>query len=277
MKKSSVEIGWLDSLQTLVTAYEEIAANRMQKIRHQVLTNREFMDELNDVFIKVKFSYKTALSRSKLSRLSRKNGRKALVFVAANTGLYGDLVSRIFKQLKEDYQTSDEVVIIGHLGRTMAEGTNFKASFTYFDFPDAMVDLPAVKKICDYLNQFEEVIVYYGLFKNLITQEAVGKNITGEGAVSPPVPTGKPRQALFEPSLLEVLDYFETEVFASLLLHALYESQLSKFSARISILTQTEENIVKALKISYFERERERHQERNRKQLNMLANLRALE
>ena len=51
------ELGRISTLQTLVRAYGEIAAIRMGKTRTSVLTNRDFLVQLNSVFEDVRASY----------------------------------------------------------------------------------------------------------------------------------------------------------------------------------------------------------------------------
>ncbi|MBM3208771.1 hypothetical protein FJZ40_00555 [Candidatus Shapirobacteria bacterium] len=271
MAKIAGEIDWLKTLEALVTAYEEIAAVRMQKIRNRVLENRDFLAGLNEIFTEVKFSYKRALVKYRLFQLKLKNGKKALVFVSANTGLYGDLIGRIFHELTGNLGSDkSEIVIIGQLGRHLFEEAYPKTPFTFFDLPDTFTDTSQTEKIKSFLLQFEEVVVYHGVFKNLVTQNIARTNITGgEETVSP----ASPLKTIFEPNLFAVLSYFENEAFASFLAQTLYEAQLARLSARIAVLSQTEDNLKKSLRLAFLQKEKERHRQNNRKQLEMLAYL----
>jgi ATP synthase F1 gamma subunit len=268
MGQMSDEINWLKTLGALVVAYEEIAAVRMQRIRSQVLGNRDFLSELSTIFAEVKSSYKRALIRYRIIQKNLKNGRRALVFISANTGLYGDLVSRIFRELEKDL-SGGEVVIVGQQGRRLFTEAYPKVPFTFFDLPDTLASPSLAQKITDFLLPFEEVVIYYGVFKNLITQNILATNITG--GEEAPAPQKGSLKTIFEPDLYTVLSYFESEIFTSFLIQTLYEAQLARLSARIAVLSQTEDNLKKNLKIALFEKERERHRENNRKQLEMLG------
>ena len=94
MKALTSEINYLTDLGKIIKAYEEIAASRMQNIRNEVVKNREFTGQLNRIFCTVKNSYQKELEKYKLMFLRQKNGKTARIFIAANTGLYGDMVYR---------------------------------------------------------------------------------------------------------------------------------------------------------------------------------------
>lgn len=272
MKQRVTDVDYLTSLQRIVDAYEEIAANRMHKIRGRVLQNREFLVGLADIFHQVKTSYKKKVAEQEILILKTKKGKIARVFVSANTGLYGDIVQRTFYLLKDDltyYALNSEVVIIGQLGRTIFKQSGLKTPFAYFDFPDEIVDPREIKELADYLSAYESVVVYHGVFKNLLMQVPQASNISGDELL--PVPQEiEPRKEIFEPTLEKVMIFFETEIFSSLLTQTLYESQLAKLSCRIVSLDQASQNIAQARRLAVWEAMKVRHQLLNRKQQEML-------
>lgn len=270
MLKAVEELDYLTSLEKIINAYEEIAANRMQNIKKGVLENREHLTEINQIFQIVKNSYqkqvvvhKTISSRNKIQQTAR-------VFISANTGLYGDLISRVFTVFRQDLKDPGEAVIIGQLGKVLMEKSYPGAKFTYFNFPDAKIDFQVSKRLIDYLMPYEQVVIYHGLFKNIVMQEASSSNITGDFLL-PETKESRRRQLIFEPSLVKILEFFETEIFASLLVQTIYESQLAKFSSRMASLDQATDNISRATRQALWENSREKHRLVNRKQLGMLA------
>ena len=98
----AIQIDWLRNLKVLVETYETIAASSMRGIRNSVLQNRAFHTGLNRVFQDVIRAYrnevagfikKNKIGQERALSLLEKNGKTALVFLSANTGLYGDLRS----------------------------------------------------------------------------------------------------------------------------------------------------------------------------------------
>lgn len=273
MRQLIIEVEYLKNLGTLVSAYEEIAATRMQLIRNKVLTNRDFMTELAQIFHIVKSSYQSEVRQHKIVATRIKIGKTARVLISANTGLYGDIVQRTFSLLKGDITTSktpSSVVVVGSLGKTLFSQARLPYAYVYFDFPDTGVVPEKVKSLVDYLSNYETVVIYHGLFKSIISQETSATNISG-GDILPEEAAKEKKRLIFEPTLSSVLTFFETEIFSSLLLQSIYEATLAKFSSRMTTLNQAEENIKKTLKLNQFLVSREKHRLANRKQRGLLT------
>lgn len=270
MRKTTSDIDYLADLGKVVKAYEEIAAFRMRNIKERVLKNRQFVNELNDVFYSVKISYQKMVEKYKASG-KRKNGKTARVFLSSNTGLYGDMVQRVFGLFLSDFKkSSSDVIIIGRLGKSLFESSHLSTNFIYFELPDKEMVLEEIKKMVDFLIPYETVIVYYGLFKNIIMQEAVSTNVSGDIQLEPEKkqPT---RKLIFEPSVPQILDFFESEIFSSLLMHVIFESQLAKFSSRMSALEQANENIRRETAFARIEAAMYKKRFLDKKQLETLA------
>lgn len=262
--KAQNNIQWLNSLQGVILAYQEISSWRMQKIRGSVLQNRQFLTEINDIFTLVKFSYQKDL------KYPNQNPKRANILLTANTGLYGDIVERTFFHLKKEITNSqDTIIIIGQMGKVLFQEFFPKKPFIFFELADLTLDKDKIKEIITTLSQFEEVAVYHGLFKSLVTQDIIKSQVTGDIPSTPP--TYK-LNTIFEPTLDEVLVFFKTQISSSLFIQSLYESQLAKLSARMMALHQSQEGIQKALKVAKFEEKIQNQRINNRKQRQLLVN-----
>jgi ATP synthase F1 gamma subunit len=273
------KIGEIDTLQKLVDAYEEIASIRMKKTRSSVLSNRNFQDEINLLFDQVRLSYvKEVASLAKKKGPKDKNitflphnGKIVAVLLSANTGLYGEIVGQTFQKfIGEAREGTSELTIVGKHGLSLylAEGLN--KPYTYFDLPDYGQDKMQLAEIVKHIVQYEEIHVYYGKFKNVISQEVTKLAISAEISLSEKGIT-KPISYIFEPSLEKILMFFETEIFASLFEQAVKESQLAKFASRFLAMDRAMGNIKEELKNMSFEKIRIVHNNSNRKQLDMLT------
>jgi len=277
------EIGELETLRTVTQAYSEIASLRMRTIRDFVLKNRDFLGAIDSIFRQVLYSYqeeveeliKNTKDKDKVTFLAH-NGKTVAVLLSANTGLYGDIVSKTFnKFLKEVEKANVEVSIVGKLGASLFEQTKPNTPFTYFDFPDYQIDSKALTEIIRHIVQYEKIEVYYGKFMSVVTQSpsvytinAITTN-TIQGAQA----EEKKEKYIFEPTLEEVLRFFETEIFTSLFDQTIRESQLAKFASRIGAMSQATENISENIKNAENKRLKVIHSIANRKQLNSLSRL----
>lgn len=272
---------FLLTLKTIMETYEEIAASRMQNIRNSVLQSRSFVLDLNNIFQEVKSSYKknlVALMKKKkikdplkLSFINR-NGKTLFVFLSSNTGLYGDIIRRTFTLFAKQFrQEKADAAIIGRIGYQQFSQEFTKVPFTYFDLPDNKIDSVSLAKIISFLIQYDKIVVFYGQFRNVVLQEPLMLNISGD--LLPSAEQNTQIKYFFEPTLEKILEFFEKEIFSSIFQQIVLEAQLAKFAARMVALDEATGNIRNKLKETIFQQERIRHQARNKKQIETLASI----
>ena len=281
-KELTREAEFLTTLRTILETYEEIAATRMARIRSSVLNSRDFLLEINAIFQQVKTSYKTQTEllmqtrkikdSSKLTFIKR-NGKTLYVFISANTGLYGEIIRRTYDVFVENLRKEPgDVAILGKLGMEIFNEEKIKAPLTYFEFPDNKMDNEAVQKIVEHIIKYEKVLVFYEQFNNVISQSPIVTNISGD-----PLPWekgGPQAKYFFEPSLEKIMEFFEKEIFASIFQQTIFESELAKFAARMVSLDFASENTKIRLKQVIMTRQRIKHQEDNKRQLEKFASMR---
>ena len=303
-KELQSEIDQLGSLKDIVVAYEEIAASYMRRIRNNVVQKRDFLQGLITIFQQVKGSYKKEIeelmklkdkknpsviaSEAKQSpsgeiaagstnprndnKGPRKNGKTVLVLISANTGLYGSIVKQTYKLfLEEAKKETSDIVIIGRLGNSLFKNEQVKTAVSYFDFPDNTVEPESLRKVVEYLIVYDKIIAFYGQFQNVVSQKAVATGISGD------VPEQDESQPvvkyLFEPSLENILSFFENEIIASIFEQTMHESQLAKFASRMITLDSASENIQTNIKHTSFLQQKLKHRVMNTKQLSTLSGM----
>lgn len=294
------EITRLTGVKELVEAYEEIAATRMRRIRSAVLKTRDFLTGLTEIFQEVKSSYKKQLlalmkqkkikDASKLSMVKR-NGKTVCIFLASNTGLYGDIIKKTY-YLFNNYikQNKSDLVIIGRLGRSLFQQDNPNAAHTYYDFPDSGVDYESLKKLVEMIVQYEKILVFYGKFENIVYQNPAMLDLYGDASLSHlpgetryntvPGETDKHLEGeqgsvayFFEPSLEEVMMFFESQMFGSIFEQTVHESDLAKYASRMFTLDKATENIKGRLKKVEVQKRVIQHRFMNKKQMESLSGL----
>lgn len=274
------EIDNLIGLSDLVLAYEEIAASRIKDYRSSVINNRSFMSEIREIFEEVISSYKSqvqllmkAKKTKNLNEFSfiNKNGKTLHLLISANTGLYGSLIKRTFDLfIANSTKEISDKAIIGKIGLSMWQESKIREKYYYFDFPDQSVDNRVLREILNFIIRYEKVVVFYGQFQNLIKQDATFSDISGNSRTEN-LQSGKNVKYFFEPSLAQVLEFFEKQIFASIFEQTVRESQLAKIASRLTSLDKASENIEKELIKATGERNRNIHHEQNKKQLQTFA------
>lgn len=274
------ELYELGNFQSLTETFTEIAATKMQRVRDSVVKSREYVDGINVIFGDVKTTYESEIKRlakSGAKSVRKHNGKTATVFISANTGLYGDIVRRVFYKFVEATQKGPtDAVIIGKSGKKMASEEGVKLeNANYFEFPDDAIDFESLKPIMALLTQYEKVTVFYGKFESIVNQAPTASDITG-GASNQSVNQDNPKivtSYLIEPTLEEVMTFFENEIITSVFVQTIHESQLAKFASRMLYMDSANQRIKDQIKATEFEKQRLKHLSANKKQLQTLSSV----
>lgn len=281
-KEANSQLDYLANLRSILETYEEIAATRMGRIRSTVLKSRDFLFEINLIFQQIKTSYKNEIKllmkRKKikdpkqLTFLAR-NNKTLQILISANTGLYGEIIRKTYNIFIENVKKEKcDVAIIGKIGYQLFKDEKINAPLNYFYFPDDKMDYEILKKLIEYIIQYQKVLVFYEKFNNVISQEPIITNISGD-----PLPWEEGRVSsakyFFEPSLEKIMEFFEKEIVGSIFEQSLMESQLAKFASRMVSLDTASENTKNRLKLINLEKERIKHRDINRSQVEKFSTM----
>jgi F-type H+-transporting ATPase subunit gamma len=250
----------------------------MKRTRDGVVRAREFLAEIQDVFKELQESYRREVLRlagrkagsTNVTFLSH-NGRTVSVFLSTNAGFYGDLTRKVFDLFaKELAERNVEATIVGRLGLSMFLEKFPDRSYSYFELPDYGKDRDRMAQLIRHLVPYEEIRIYYGKFKSIVNQHPEKTVISAQTNVSEE-DGGSRVKYLFEPSLEDILAFFETEMFSSVFEQVISESQLAKFASRMLAMDSAGEKIKESLAMAKLDRLRLTHYISNKKQLEYLT------
>ena len=280
-KELDIEIKNLVGLSDMVKAYEEIAATRIMHSRQKVLTNRNFIEELGEIFSEVVASYKDQVDKLIKAKKFRqpkditfinKNGKTLYLLISANTGLYGNIIKKTFDLFIENSRKADaDIAIVGRIGQGLWREHKLQNKYYYFDFPDQSVDENSLNKILEFIISYKKVVIFYGRFQNLVTQKATFSDISGNTFPSQEKSSNPKVKYVFEPSLEKILEFFEKQIFASIFEQTMRESQLAKIASRLTSLDTASENIMKELEDATNRKNVTTHRQINKKQLETIS------
>ncbi len=272
------------SMRFLAQAYEQISVVKMQQIRRSVLKTRDFLDRLADVFVDVKGSYKNkilelvkkkkgAAQITSFSTLA-KNNKTAVVLISANTRLYGNIVYQVFaefnKFLKENREA--EAVVVGKIGKELLD-LQGRQEYSYFEVPDNEVTFAALEPLIAKILNYARVVVFYGQFVNVLNQTAQSREITGEQPFEGQIEQDRKLHFLFEPSLENILNFFETQIFTSDFKQTINETQLARYASRINAMEEALVNIDSRIKSIRYLKLRAVKDAQNKKQQQTMAGI----
>lgn len=253
-KKIEQEIEMVLTLKLLAEAYEEISVSRMQLVRSKVLSTREYIEKLSEVFSDVKLSYKKQLQKliKKGKKMEggfsfdtlSKNGREASILITANENFYGGLIKKVFTLFMEKVKQRDtDILVIGKVGKKFLDEAGVRG-YKYIQVSDRNMSEEELKALLKETIDYQTVNVFYGQFQNMRSQIPVTHNISGDVAVGD---GGKELDEkvnfYFEPSLERVFILFNNQVFSSILKQTLGEAELARLASRVWAMDEALTNI----------------------------------
>jgi ATP synthase F1 gamma subunit len=275
-------INELETLELITQAFGEIASTRMKLTRDSVITSRDYLAAIDDIFDDIRRAYAFQIGEIVSERkkgnqpvtILSHNGRSVSVLLSANTGLYGEILKNTFSEFfKEAIRGETEVTIIGRQGLAMFQSLAPDVAYTYFDLPDHAYSSDQISKIIRHIVRYDEIHLYFGRFVNVLVQN-VERSVLNSNVDLEKKPSGeKPRKFLFEPDLPKLLAFFEIEMFGNLFEQTVRESQLAKFASRILAMDKANENIKIERKRLNLEQLATKHRDSNKKQLNALSGI----
>jgi ATP synthase F1 gamma subunit len=263
----------LQVLDLVTRAFSEVASSNMKKTRSGVLENRDFITDISKIFEDVRAEYakenlKNATS-SKITFLAH-NGKTVSVLLSSTSGLYGEIVAETFDIFKgEVRKDASEVTIVGKQGIRLFTSIFPGKAYTFFDMDDTGSTQSQLSDLARHIVQYDEIHLFYGKFHSVLVQKPEMLPIRSQIDIAPIA--GDRIHYLFEPDLISILRFFESELFASLLTQTVQESTLAKMASRVLAMDASSARIsLERKRLSKLENTL-RHREDNKKQLNNLS------
>lgn len=280
MKGLKADLEAVGAIEAITNVYQEIASLRMNQFRDRVAKTREFLDGVYTVYNHAKTAYISSIQSQPFQRRGKKlpnldfvrrNGKTVNVFMSANEHLYGTLILDIWGHFINDAaKEKNDVVVVGSFGKYLINNQNLDVKFAYFDLDDDQPSGEQIKKIVEFLSEYEKVIVYHGQMVTVMNQITAKSEITGGISLKEKIQKTSKRY-LFEPSSEKILEFFESEIIGALFNQSVLEHQLARFAARMVAMDQATENANEELKKISTSLRQLRRRILNRKQLEVFA------
>jgi len=268
LKKIKEDLKAVSNIETITRTYQEIANLRMNEIRQKVLNNREFIEELSQVYTLAKKAYLVLLKKEK--PFIKRKGERVVVFLSGNERFYGTLFSDIWRELLNYLaKNKADLAVVGRMGKYLAERSGFGHKMFYFELNDDKPEKNRLREIIDFIKNYEEIIIFHGRFQTILSQKVVQSNISGGVTLEEELEEVK--SYLFEPSPEAVLEFFETELLSAFFNQTILEHRLSKYAARMVAMYQATENAKKRERKLKIEQKKIERQLLNRKQIELFS------
>lgn len=232
---------------------------RMQRVRKSVLDTRGYLDGLLDVFVSVRQVHKHDIDQvynhshwwQKTTPEQKTDTEKTILVLVSPTqrlsGEVGRHVYREFTQAVKEKSPDTKLAIVGRIGRDLfVSEFGDKQPFLYFEWQENNAEQADLPSFLAQLTQFKKVIVFSSEFQSLVTQEPKQRTLTGNEELQQDRQTPQTTQMyLCEPTIEEIVTFFEQQVVASLFKQSLQEAHLAHLGSRVTALEQATQTITK--------------------------------
>lgn len=251
---------------------------RIDKVRRRVLSARLFRQELSSVFSRVRASHNNDVQKALKEKSQHQPFKKAAVLLSTNSRFSGPITSRVSGAfLKHAKQHSPDLIVVGQVGKEHVRSVLPEAKFTYFPLPNNQPGSNDLAPLVKHLLQYQSSTIFFGHFANLIEQKPAYVELGAQASEQQASYSawGKPsgEYYFFEPSLEEVVKFFNDQILATLVGLTSGESWLSLLGSRITAMEQASGNISRQISSLHLEKLREDRRHRSKKQRDRLAGM----
>lgn len=242
MKRALViqnEVHQIGIIGDLTNVFEGIASLRIARIKDRVVASKDFFAELWHLYTQLRADPAQRLIGS--SSRSAEAAKDVFVVVTSEGGLSGDIDTKIVDRVRQDYNPkTTNIIVIGSHGATLLAEKGVPIVKGYH-LPEADA-VPEVRTIIEDLVEYRNAAVYYQTYVSLGVQEVARidlisavKALGGDSKGGAEIISS--RDYIFEPSLVEVIDYMESVVLGVTLGQVILESHLAQYASRFNAMT----------------------------------------
>lgn len=233
-----LELDDATTLKLISSAFTEAAASRIQKIKKQFETNRQFYDEISHVYHLVRESGK--LLKLKGNKPTG-TGKSLAVAATSNQRFYGNLNVNIMHGFLDAISHMEtDVLVIGTTGADNIRSSGYTKPYEHMIFAHDYPTPEETRAFLDKIMPYESVMMYYPKFISLVTQTVGSTDVTQTVSKTDKAADDE-IHILFEPEYDKILEFFQRQVRSLLFLRVMLEADLSRTAARLITMSSADE------------------------------------
>ena len=236
------------SLKQIAQAYSEIANLKIKRIRAEVVRNRVFFKEIEEVYALIK-------NLSLIKKINITKPKKTMsIVLTSNHRFYGNINSDLLKFFTKftENMTTDRIML-GKAAIDYFRATSIFKSYQKVILKEDQPDSSELLALTNMVKDYNQVLVFYSSMKSLLVQQPVVTDITASSTLvasgSNLHPQGKEEfKFIFEPDLGKILHFFDSQIIALLIEGTFLESELSRTASRFISMDNAETQANKFIK-----------------------------
>lgn len=279
-KQLKIELERNLALKSLTEIYEDVAVVGMQSVRHQVLTNRIFLEGVSSVYALAKNAFLKQIAkiankreRERQTAFLRRNKKTVAILISGNQTLLGNLIIDTYKTyLSLVKSVKCDYAVLGKIGSYLLRDANLPSPFVEFPLDDYTLTEPKIKLALQFISRYERVLVVYPKFVTVLSQTPNVDDISGGVAIGE-ANIKVAKNYFFEPNPRDVIAYFEGQIIEALFRQKLLESILARYGARLTIMDLASKKVTKIIAENLRDKKIIERREDNKKLFSQFAGI----
>lgn len=235
------------SARYITGALRDISAIELKRLKKKFEKNDIFYSELRELF---QLIWLIGKDEGIIDALKK---RKKDLYIAYTTNrhFYGSLNHDVMREFDKSTDKKDHCFVIGETGKQMWKSKVLqRTEVEFFSFEQDDPNPEEVNILLKKVEEYEHVYVFYPGFKSVFEQDVKMVDIT----YRPTVDAKKKNeyqdipQYLLEPDILEMIEFFNTQVRYILLERLLVETQIARVAARLVKMDTADQNAKELIK-----------------------------
>jgi len=228
LNQISIRVNDIRSFRGLLEVYEDLAAQKMQKVRDEISCYREYAKTLTTMSNELEVD---------ISAVIKKNSKQsACVLISSDKGLYGNAFDALGEQFWQFLQKNKvDAFVVGSVGVDLMKSSGLNLKYEIIKS-----DETSLVNLWKTLGEYQEINLYYLKYDSLAKQSVDTLHISGD--VLPKAEDDyqyddkNKLKYIYEPSVMEVAEVFAKEVLSFLAEQTMKEAELAKYAARLMYL-----------------------------------------
>lgn len=228
----------LDNIRSITRVFEHTAARKMDVNRQEITRLDNYLNEAQETYSEAKLAIANGNKEADVilrTAFRVPTKRKVVILVAGESKYVGNLINSLITQFISEFNLGGaDGIVVGETGKKLLLERGFNhPNVIFFDFDDDKPDWNVVSRVSEQLGNYLEVVIFWGKFKSILTQEIEREDVA-KSVIVKSVP--KVKKYGFETKPAAPLGILEKQIIASAFLKKLYETGLTKNAVQVKVL-----------------------------------------
>jgi ATP synthase F1 gamma subunit len=227
-----------NALKDIAQSYSEVASIKLKRIRSEVEKTRNFYDELTEVYGLI-----NKIAAIKKVTPPLKTEGSVAILLTSNYRFHGNINRQLIHYfLANTAKLNCDKIVIGKTGQQFLKSIRYFHKFSGINFKADLPTAEELKNLVEKINSYEQVLVFYSQFKSVMVQIPIVKDITQShpALITKEVDHKLAADFIFEPDILKMLHFFDSQIKILLLEQTILESELARTASRLISMDQAQ-------------------------------------